>query len=195
MTNRSELCGPQISFSCANAKSDKLPAACVYCNQCSCLLSPCCLARLQSCTRVFWVKQWWTGAAWVLERNGFTRPQPRENRVRLDPPGWNRKSTVNTKQRTLACVCYTSATCWEVQQNQCSTFLFHVSECWVEHWVGEWVNGWQQINLELSSIHFSWTLFRDHIWYVNWYLFSGSVKVSTSTEQLSWAWMHTLSSA
>lgn len=55
---------------------------CAY-NQFSCLLLPCCLALLQSCTLVFWVKQWWTGAAWVLERNGLTQPHTRESRVRL----------------------------------------------------------------------------------------------------------------
>lgn len=55
-------------------------------NPFSCLLSPCCLARLQSCTLVFWAMQWWTGAAWVPERNGLTQPNTRESRVRLDSP-------------------------------------------------------------------------------------------------------------
>ena len=65
---------------------DVCVCACAY-NQFSCLLSPCCLVLLQSCTLVFWVKQWWTGAAWVPERNGLTQPHTRESRVRLNSPG------------------------------------------------------------------------------------------------------------
>ena len=68
-------------------------------NPCSCLLSPCCLARLQSCTLAFWAMQWWTGAAWVPERNGLTQPNTRESRVRLNSPRWKKekkgKSTLN----------------------------------------------------------------------------------------------------
>lgn len=47
---------------------------------------PCCLAPLQRHTLVFWVKQCWTGAAWVPERSGLPRPHTRGGWVRLNSP-------------------------------------------------------------------------------------------------------------
>lgn len=62
------------------------------CDPFSCPLPPGCLVLLQSCTLVFWAERWWTGAAWVRERNGLTRPRTRESRVRHDSAGQEKES-------------------------------------------------------------------------------------------------------